>query len=240
MYLPGRILVKRAVSPTVTLLDLSIPNLEFQPGQWLDFRIPTADWIGGFSIASSRVDPHLGSIQIAVKRSETHHKPAQWVTNDSQVDDNILVQVGGKCLLNPSQDKPAVFVAGGIGISPLLGMYRQYVAEERPAPVQFFYSVSTQEEVVFETELLELLHQRQDDSLTITLTQSSAWKEDAASPNVVHQVGRTLTEFLTANTHQNEESIFYVCGPPSMQNEALEQLRRAHIPEDRLIYEQWW
>lgn len=242
MYLPGRIIAKRAASPTVTLLDLCIPSLQtFKPGQWLDFRIPTADWIGGFSIASSKIQNN--AIQIAVKESKTH-AAAQWVTNESTTGDDILVQVGGTCVLHPdASSSPAVFVAGGIGISPLLGLYRHHVAEKRP-PVTFYYSVPKQEEIVFRDELLELRRRDDGDSLTITLTQES-WKgsgtvNSPTSNGVHHQVGRTMTEFLDRTLHDSSSAIYYICGPPTMQDEALAQLRRNNVPSDRLVYEKWW
>ena len=232
-FIPGRILAKRAASPTVTLLDLSIPSLTFAPGQWLDFCIPTADWIGGFSIASG---PSPSAIQIAVK--ESTHPPAHWVTHDSQVGDTVIVKVGGTCLLHSEQQHPAIMIAGGIGISPVLGLYRQHVIEKRP-PVKFFYSVSTEEEVVFRNELEQLI--RPNDHLTITLTQSNTWNQQQQSPpnNIDYQVGRTMTAFLK-ETLLPDNAIYYVCGPPSMQDEALETLRSHHVAPDRLVYEKWW
>lgn len=249
-YHSGRIVAKRAVSPTVTLLDLYIPQLEYQPGQWLDFMIPTATWIGGFSIASG---PGEEVIQIAVKESTTH-PAAQWVTTESNVGDDIRVQVGGTCLLSTqSQTMPSIFVAGGIGISPLLGLYRQHlgvvVNSTRPPrpPVKFFYSVRTEDEVVFRNELTELL--RPEDTLTITLTQSSDWKAPGVEPNICYHVGRGLTGFLVMSRESNnpensryswKDAIYYICGPPSMQDDALTTLQNVGVPNDRLFYERWW
>ena len=249
-YHSGRILAKRAVSPTVTLLDLYIPQLQYHPGQWLDFMIPTATWVGGFSIASG---PGEEVIQIAVKESKTH-PAAQWVTTESKVGDDIRVQVGGNCLLSTqSQTVPSVFVAGGIGISPLLGLYRQHVRADQnqpqssPPPVKFFYSVRTEDEVVFRNELTELL--RPNDTLTITLTQSSDWKSPGVESNIRYQVGRGLTDFLMSVRESNntkhikycwKDAIYYICGPPSMQEDALTTLQEAGVPNHRLLYERWW
>jgi len=233
-FIPGCILAKRAASPTVTLLDLSIPSLTFAPGQWLDFCIPTADWIGGFSIASGPAADE--TIQIAVK--ESTHPPAHWVTHDSQVGDTVIVKVGGTCLLHSEQHAhPAIMIAGGIGISPVLGLYRQHVIEKRP-PVKLYYSVSTEEEVVFRNELEQLI--RPNDHLTITLTQSNTWNQQQSPPNNIdYQVGRTMTAFLN-DTLLPDNAIYYVCGPPSMQDEALETLRSHDVAPDRLVYEKWW
>ena len=232
-YLPGRILAKRAASRTVTLLDLSIPHLDYQPGQWLDFTIPSASWIGGFSIASG--PDHDEVIQIAVK--ESNHPPARWVTNESKTGDEILVKVGGTCVLSPrGAGARAVFVAGGIGISPMLGLYRHHVAEQRP-PVEFFYSTSTQDELVFFHDLTQLL--RPDDALTLTLTQSSGWTSPGSESNIHYQLGRGMTHFLTS-TKRKDDVIYYICGPPGMQDEAISTLQQHGVSEDGLVYEKWW
>ncbi|KAI2495640.1 Oxidoreductase NAD-binding [Fragilaria crotonensis] len=175
-YLPGRILAKRAASRTVTLLDLSIPHLKYQPGQWLDFTTPSASWIGGFSIASG--PDHREVIQIAVK--ESNHPPARWVTNESKAGDEILVQVGGTCLLSP-----------------------------------------------------------RDDALILTLTQSSGWTSPGSESNVHYQLGRGMTHFLTS-TERKDDVIYYICGPPGMQDEAISTLQQHGVSEDGLVYEKWW
>ena len=234
-YLSGRILAKRAASRTVTLLDLSIPhNFDYQPGQWVDFMIPTASWIGGFSIASGPNEKEV--IQIAVKESK-HHLPARWVTEESKAGDEILVQVGGTCLLSPrGARKCAVFVAGGIGVSPMLGLYRHHVAEQRP-PVKFLYSVPTQDDLVFFDSLKQLL--RPDDALTLTLTQSSQWESPGSESNIHYQLGRGLAQFLTS-TSKEDNTIYYICGPPPMQDEAISILHQHGVSEDGLVYEKWW
>mmetsp|Transcript_7130 Transcript_7130/g.10837 ORF Transcript_7130/g.10837 Transcript_7130/m.10837 type:complete len:242 (-) Transcript_7130:354-1079(-) len=241
MFQKGRIIAKTIGSPTVTILDLAVPRIKFQPGQWVDFRIPSASWTGGFSITNVPSSQH--NIQIAVKRSYTH-APAQWVTHESKVGDEVWVQVGGTCLLHNSDGNEACFLAGGIGISPMLGLYRQH-AHERPATrVSFFYSVTTEDELVFRQDLENLMSQRSSDSCTMTLTQASEWKEpQSSSDNIVHALGRAaMTEYLQQSllTNSAEKKIYYVCGPPSMQDEALSFLKQAKVPDDQLVYEKWW
>lgn len=233
MYLPGRIVAKRAASPTVTLLDLCVPKLQIQPGQWLDFRIPSAAWIGGYSLAKQQLPGDV--VQIAVKAS--NHAPAAWVTQESKVEDEVLVQAGGTCVLHANNATSAVFIAGGIGVSPLLALYRQHVCENRPR-VRFYYSISTEEEFVFEDEIVNKLV-RPEDSLTVTLTQSQEW-QSSAKKNVHQMVGRQhLLPFLNESI-SSSSNIYYVCGPQSMQDYILEHLEAQKVPPDHVVYEKWW
>ena len=82
--------------------------------------------------------------------------------------DRVEVQVGGSFLLT-SQDmqRPLLFVAGGIGITPLAAMLAHLAeqglpdrAEARQAPAALLlYSAGTVDELVFRRELLSLAQQ---------------------------------------------------------------------------------
>jgi len=166
-YHAAKILQRKLVSPSVVVLDLEVATTlkSFQAGQWIDFVVPPYDWIGGFSPASLPGD--LPKVTIAVKRSK--YPPAAWVHSEESkvLGRGVKVQVGGKTVLDTSNiDKQAVvFCAGGIGISPLLSMYRQWNVlqqkqhsrkeDNRLPSASFFYSVSREEELVFLDELLE-------------------------------------------------------------------------------------
>ena len=238
----------------------------YQPGQWLDFTVPHATWMGGFSISSgpqqhgtstkrtTDIENVNNCIQIAVKKS--NHPPALWVTNQSKVGDEILVKVGGTCTLSSQHaSSPAIFVAGGIGISPVLGLLRHHVADERPS-VQFFYSTKTQEELVFRNELTQLL--RPKDCLTVTLTQATQWNFTPNFPHNIqtnYQLGRknALKDFLVDTTTTPSESyvskesndtaypVFYLCGPPGMIDDAVFVLHEElGVNRDQVVYERWW
>jgi ferredoxin-NADP reductase len=132
MYRTGKIVRKSFASPTVVVLDLHVPDFSFRPGQWVDLIVPPYDWVGGFSIASSPQDVPL--LRLAVKRS--HQPPAMWVHDHSRVHDTVQVHVGGSSVLDVEQiHRPTVFFAGGIGISPILSQYREFLYHQRKGVV---------------------------------------------------------------------------------------------------------
>ena len=235
-FIRGQIIAKRIGSPTITVLDIHIPQLQtFVPGQWVDFHVPSQSWVGGFSLVSCPSQlPHL---TLAIKASNGA-LPSVWVTNVSKVGDEVNLRVGGDCVLvedknreekgvvtmknhsihtsssdvnasspspssatdtdtnSPTRDSAAVFVAGGIGISPILCMYRQRVQHRNTGTgsihmnnknvllqkgVQLhtrkdgiFYSVSNQDELLFSEEIINLAKQNRD-QVSFTLTQQSKW-----------------------------------------------------------------
>ena len=232
----GRIMAKRAASPTVTILDLHVPSLpSFVPGQWVDFMAaPQYEWVGGFSLASSPRE--LPTVTLAIKASS--QKPSQWVTHDSKVGDTVQVQVGGNCVLLQEFEKPAVFCAGGIGISPLISMYRQHVQERGIDCVRasFLYLVSKEEELVFVNELIEMasIH---GDRVVVSLTQQDDWKKPLNTVECL--IGRgVMGTLLQEETPPN--AIYYICGPPSMLDEAIVRLEQKGVSSSDIVYEKWW
>lgn len=231
----GRIVAKWSASPTVTILNLHVPSLSsFLPGQWIDFVAPPHTWVGGFSLSSSPRE--LPKVTLAVKSSS--QKPSHWVTNESQVGDHVEVQVGGNCVLQRDFKKPAVFYAGGIGISPLLSMYRQHTQErgDDGAGAYFLYLVSNEEELVFIEELVELASLN-GDRIVVSLTQLDEWKKPLQGVECL--TGRAVMQtFLQNGTPSNV--VYYICGPPSMLDEAIDVLEQKKVPSSNIVYEKWW
>ncbi|CAB9529715.1 Oxidoreductase NAD-binding domain-containing protein 1 [Seminavis robusta] len=258
-YHVGKILARRVASPTVVVLDLEVPSsLQFQPGQWLDFVVPPYEWVGGFSTASQPEE--LPKITLAIK--ESNHPPSRWVHSQesTEIGRTVHVQVGGTCVLDTTtrqkiETQPVVFCAGGIGISPVLSMYRQWTQllqksnNQNPPPSSFLYSVSTEEELVFGDELVQTLllahntnsSHKNRHSLCFSLTQQTAWKDsskqDLESKGVQCRTGRFMKEFLT---EADDTSAFYLCGPPAMLDEGVDLLRKRGIADTNIHFERWW
>jgi ferredoxin-NADP reductase len=231
----GRIASKRLVSPSVTVLDLHVPSLDFfLPGQWVDFvSQEKKGWVGGFSLASSPRD--LPTVTLAVKASSK--APAQWVTLESKVGDAVEIQVGGNCVLEKDFEKSAVFCGAGIGISPMLSMYRQHVQERGLGGkgASFLYIAANEGELVFVKKLVELASLK-GDQLVVSLTQDG-WQKPLSGVQCL--TGRKVMHtVLKDNT--SHDAIYYICGPPSMMDEAIGLLRENGISSSNIRYEKWW
>ncbi len=172
---------------------------------------------------------------LAVKASS--QKPSQWVTYESKVGDSVKIRVGGDCVLVKDFDKPAVFCAGGIGVSPLLSMYRQHV-QERPEGkhASFLYLVPNEDEIVFVEEIVNLASIN-GDQVVASLTQQDDWMNPL--PGVECLTGRkVMSTFLQRKC--SDRAIYYICGPPSMLDEAIDLLEEQGVSRTNVIYEKWW
>jgi ferredoxin-NADP reductase len=270
-------------------------SLTFEPCQWLDFVVPGLPWVGGFSLVSDPAElPVLSlAVRLGLRPTQSSSKqqqkqaqaplPSTWVHDDSRVGSNVEIRVGGTCTLQPEHQKgrPVVFCAGGIGIVTMLSLYRAHYHNDhylrrldtstlpdtyRPSPTTLFYSASTQEEMVFADELIDLVStygtQARGDRLVLALTQQAAWKHITTSTSastsnagqqeralvdstsekeeglIEYRTGRELRNFLS---EQADDSVYYLCGPPAMIDEAVRILVEDRgVPETDIIYEKWW
>ncbi|VEU41269.1 unnamed protein product [Pseudo-nitzschia multistriata] len=262
MFHAGRIAGRSRISPTVVKLDITVttpPLASFLPGQWVDLVAEGQPWVGGFSIASSPRD--LPTLTLAVKRSGD--PPAAWVhdADRSAVGSPVRVRVGGGSVLTgPGPLRPSVFCAGGIGIAPVLSQYREFLflrgaaAEGSPAaPAMLLYTASRAEELVFGGELADLSREGctaggGSDRVVFALTREpTGWGSERNGdsdsdrtfpPHVELRTGRVLKEFLDEGP---ADADYYLCGPPSMIDEAVAHLRGVRsIPHEQIKYEKWW
>ncbi|EEQ88176.2 uncharacterized protein BDCG_03296 [Blastomyces dermatitidis ER-3] len=113
----------------------------FLPGQWLDVHVPSVPQAGGFTITSTPSDalpPVRDSsnneataepyIELAVQESPSN-PPAAWLwrPGDEILGQELAVRVGGSFIWPPHDVLleaigRVVFVAGGVGINPLISM----------------------------------------------------------------------------------------------------------------------
>ncbi|KAF4982005.1 hypothetical protein FZEAL_2255, partial [Fusarium zealandicum] len=122
------------VNERIRLFRLTLESgpVEFSAGQWLDTYVPNTAKPGGFTItsrpsaaASTSQRPYL---ELAVQESP-ENPPAAWLWRSPSeiLGSKLQVRVGGSFVFPPRHVCPdemrrVVFVAGGVGINPLVSM----------------------------------------------------------------------------------------------------------------------
>src|SRR5262249_8237363 len=114
---------------------------QFKPGQSVDLTLidpAETDAEGNirtFSIASAPFDPQL---MIATRMRSTAFKR---VLKTMPLGTAVKIEgPNGSFTLHRNQAKPAVFLAGGIGITPFFSIVRQAAAEKLPHQFDLFYA----------------------------------------------------------------------------------------------------
>ncbi|WP_111493867.1 NO-inducible flavohemoprotein [Marinobacter bohaiensis] len=212
------------------------------PGQYLTVRIPTAD--GGTTLRNYSLSNRPGEpwFRISVKREAGQGDvPAGVVSNylhdHINVGDSLEVAppAGEFTLTLPEPaDKPLVFIAGGVGITPLMSMLT-VALETSPAarPVVFIQAALNRAVQPFAGELAELAQRY--DNLRLHARFSDPLDGDL-------QAGRCQsTGFIDAPLLDelvgDADAAWYFCGPAPMLQQVRQLLKARAVPEADQHYE---
>jgi ferredoxin-NADP reductase len=194
-------------------------DFSFRPTQFTFLTLSTDEGEEGrlMSIATSPTRPN---IEYAVRVGESPFKrafasllPGDSVTVEGPYGHFVL-----------REDRPAVLLAGGIGITPLKGMAEYASDKKLPIPVRLVYSNRTEEEIAFRPELEELERRNPNFSVLHTLTGSRIAKGWKGS------VGRIDARKLQDAKRGLERPIYYICGTPSMVSGMIGLLSDGGVP----------
>jgi ferredoxin-NADP reductase len=126
-------------------------GFDFAAGQFLTVRVQVdgKPLVRCYSISSA--PETTGYLEISVKRQGVVSR-----TLHSTIRPGSMLAVkgpNGRFTYPTGDDRPIVFLAGGVGITPLMSMFRHAVASEPMRPVTLLYSVRNERHITFRHEL---------------------------------------------------------------------------------------
>ncbi len=140
----------------------------------------------------------------------------------------------GSFTLHKNRVKAAVFLAGGIGITPFLSMIRQAAEEKFPQPLYLFYSNRRPKDAAFLKDL-EVLSQLNGNCAFIP----SMSEMDKSKLDWQGERGFINREMLLRHMDGLKGPIYYVAGPPAMVAAMREMLTNAGVEEDDIRTEEF-
>lgn len=222
-----------AATPSIRVLRLAIPDpaFRFLPGQWVDLSVDVdgTTQTSGYSITSSPAHP--GTIELAIKAS-ARHPVARWAHERAQPGDIVRISQGqGPFVYLPEMSDNVVLIGGGVGVTPLLSIFRHVRDSALATRVHLLYSVSDSREILFRDELESAPRSHGNLHVSITVTQ----------PDPVWQglTGRVDPVKLHA-LDVPDDTLYYLCGPRGMVEDMSTLLHTLGVPMSRVIFEKWW
>jgi predicted ferric reductase len=133
-------------------------------------------------------------------------------------------------VLHPDE-QDLVFIAGGIGITPLMGMLRHMRDTKAKIPVLLLYANKEEGEIAFRKDLAEM---EQGDYPLVKVVHvlsrpSKSWQGETG------RIDRERIERYCGKTI--EQKAFYICGPPGLLEATIANLRALGVPEGRMHIE---
>jgi len=135
----------------------------------------------------------------------------------------------GSFTLHKKLAKPAVFLAGGIGITPFLSMVQQADRDRLSQKLYLFYSNRRPEDAAFLDDLKALDATNPNFRLICTMTEmSKSKKEWKGEKSLIDK------DMLCRHLIDLQGPIYYIAGPPTMVTAMHETLMSAGVEENNI------
>jgi len=184
-----------------------------------------------FSLASAPFEGHLG-IATRMRDGSAFKRALRALAPRARL---RLKGPLGTMTLHEDRNRAAVFIAGGIGITPFVSMLRQAAHERLPRTLRLLYSNRRPRDAAFLGELQALERQLGDFRLLATMTDADA------SAGEWHGARGMIDEGLLRRLVADAPSpVYYVAGPPAMVAVMSGVLRRSGVRDEDARSEEFY
>ena len=233
---PSTLLGRTDVAKDTTAFQFERPrNFLFRAGQSLELILLGPGREGQnhlthtFSIAS---DPSEKEIVVVTRMRDTVFKQS---LSRLPIGAGVRIEGAmGSFTLHNNTARPAVLLAGGIGIAPFLSMVSHARTEGLRHRIVLFYANRVLEDAAFIDGLWKMERANPRFSFVPTLTRlkddRGDWKGEA---------GHINPEMLSRRVGRLQGPIFYIAGPPSMVAATRRTLIEAGVDEDDIRTEEF-
>lgn len=210
-------------------------DFEFKAGQFADYTMadpPETDEEGnirGFSLVGAPYEDEIifatRMRDTAFKRSLKDMSPGSELTFDGPY---------GSFTLQNSTKRPAVFLSGGIGITPVRSMILQATHDKTDHELYLFYASKTPADAVYMADFEKA--EKENPNFTFVPSMTRLSDDD----NSWHgERGVFTKEMLEKYIGDLSKPIFYICGPAGMVKSLRETLNGAGVDDDDIRSEEF-
>ncbi len=210
-------------------------GFQFKPGQFADFTLlnpPETDAEGNirsFSIASA---PHEVDLMFATRMRDTAFKR---VLKTMPLGTEITLEgPSGSFTLHGDSSRPAVLLAGGIGITPFRSMAVNASTSRHAHRLLLLYSNRRPEDAAFLKELEGIAAKNKNFTFIGTMTEMEKSKLNWAG-----RTGFIDKQMLSECLRGLKGSICYLAGPPAMVSAIGHALTDAGVSKDAIRAEEF-
>ena len=224
------------------------PLPEFRPGQFLTFVLRVKDEArpgearsvtrcyslsdapapDHYRVSIKRVPPPADRPDLAPGVSSTHFH------DQVQVGDVLQVKApSGHFCIDPDPKLPAVLVAGGIGITPMMSMLLWCLTRQPERDVHLYYGLRHSDEHAFKSRLEELASVHPRFRLNVVYSRPAA--TDVQGRDFQHSGHVDLGLLQRTLPHGRQQ--FYICGPAAMMESLVPALAEWGVPEADVHFE---
>ncbi|MBI5975406.1 globin domain-containing protein [Staphylococcus canis] len=194
---------------------------QYEPGEYITVDVSSDKLPYRAKRHYSIVDGGQGFLTFGVRReaSEGHEGEVSTILHDEFKEGdliNLSAPVGGFRV--HQVDKPQLFLGSGVGVTPLVSMYRK-AAKESPKS-QFINVAASKEDVAFEETLKSITDENTNASLHVHLRDKEGYLE-----------ANELKSYLLDDTE------VYICGGTPFLKSMIKELESLNVSENQIHFE---
>jgi ferredoxin-NADP reductase len=227
---------KEVVAEGTMSFSFSKPEgFAFKAGQYMDLTLtdpPETDAEGNIRSLSIASAPEDDELLFATRMRDTAFKR---FLRDAAIGTEVRMEGPmGSFTLHNNAAKPAVFLAGGIGITPFSSIIRHAAKARLPHRLYLFYSNRRPEDSAF----MHGLEQIQKENPNYKFIPSMSEMNKSAQP-WSGETGFINREMLARHLTALQGPIYYIAGPPAMVAAMRQMLSGASVDEDDIRTEEF-
>lgn len=200
------------------------------PGQFVVLRLQpdptTAPMLRSYSLSSA---PKAECYRISIKHEE-RGAGSSYLHDHIHVGDCLEVSAPRGSFTLTAEERPAVLLSAGIGITPVLAMLHALAAAHSTREVWWLYGARNGAEHPLARECEALLRRLPRSCRYIVYSHASAAEPPGGSFDACGRLDADLLRRLRVPT----EADFYLCGPPIFMQNLTQGLLSLGVPSSRL------
>ena len=217
---------------TFRLVPTDSADLPFSylPGQYLNLTLDVDGQkvLRSYTIASSPTK--TDHCELTIKREELGVSSRHMHDTIREGDTLNVSAPAGRFTFTGSEAASVVFIAGGVGITPLMSKIRYLTDTNWTGAIHLIFAAKTEADIIFREELASLQERFPNLKVTITLTQAdgSSWQGER---------GRITSEWLGRVVGDIASQRVHICGPDAMMEAVVAMLRELGVPNNQIKLE---
>ncbi|WP_427918353.1 benzoate 1,2-dioxygenase electron transfer component BenC [Streptomyces sp. cg40] len=195
----------RRHSPSTVEFALDVDDrdaLDFLPGQYVNIAVPGTDQSRSYSFSSGTAQRRISFLVRIVPGGAM----SEYLTGRAEVSDRLEFTGPIGSFYLRELTRPALLLAGGTGLAPLLSMLDRMARSQVTYPLRLIYGVTTDQDLVHLDTLAH--YAREIPGLTV--------EHCVADPTSTAPHKGYVTNLMDVGTLHGGDTDVYLCGPPAM------------------------
>jgi ferredoxin-NADP reductase len=157
---------------------------------------------------------------------------SNWINDHLRAGDVLAMSAPAGQFVLPRELPPKlIMISAGSGITPVMSMLRQLVAERAATQVVFMHFARTPSDLIFHDELVRLARDAANVQVTLCVEQAGAAWAGARGRFSLAQLESIAPDFRELQT--------YLCGPSGFMRSVIQTLEQARADLSKLRYERF-